>query len=68
MGKHNCLGHHVDCYCVNQITIGAHSTVSQYSFLCTASHDYTDLAMPLTTVPNCRDESETNNKQQTGCF
>lgn len=51
MGDHSCLSHHVDCYCVNQITIGAHSTVSQYSFLCTASHDYTDPAMPLTTAP-----------------
>ena len=51
MGDHSCLSHHVDCYCVDRITLGAHSTVSQYSFLCTASHDYTDPAMPLTTAP-----------------
>ncbi|MBL8252346.1 MAG: putative colanic acid biosynthesis acetyltransferase [Candidatus Competibacter sp.] len=51
MGEHSCLSHHVDCYCVDNIVLGAHSTVSQYSFLCTASHDYTDPAMPLTTAP-----------------
>jgi putative colanic acid biosynthesis acetyltransferase WcaF len=51
MGDYSCLSHNVDCYCVDRITLGAHSTVSQYSFLCTASHDYTDPAMPLTTAP-----------------
>jgi len=51
MGAHSCLSHQVDCYCVDRITLGAHTTVSQYSFLCTASHDYTDPAMPLTTAP-----------------
>ena len=51
MGAHSCLSHQVDCYSVDRITLGAHSTVSQYSFLCTASHDYTDPAMPLTTAP-----------------
>ena len=51
MGAHSCLSHQVDCYCVERITLGAHTTVSQYSFLCTASHDYTDPAMPLTTAP-----------------
>jgi putative colanic acid biosynthesis acetyltransferase WcaF len=51
MGDHSCLSHYVDCYCVDKITLGAHSTVSQYSFLCTASHDYTDPFMPLVTGP-----------------
>jgi putative colanic acid biosynthesis acetyltransferase WcaF len=51
MGDHSCLGEHVDCYCVDRIRIGAHAIVSQYSFLCTASHDYTDPAMPLVTAP-----------------
>lgn len=51
MGDHACISEGVDCYCVDKITIGAHSTVSQYSFLCTASHDYTDRAMPLVTAP-----------------
>ena len=51
MGDHACLSEGVDCYCVDKITIGAHSTVSQYSFLCAASHDYTSAAMPLVTGP-----------------
>lgn len=51
MGDHSCLGEQVDCYCVDKIRIGAHTTVSQYSFLCTASHDYTNPAMPLVTAP-----------------
>lgn len=51
MGEHSSLGHNTDCYCVEKILIGAHSTVSQYSFLCTASHDCTSPTMPLTTAP-----------------
>jgi putative colanic acid biosynthesis acetyltransferase WcaF len=51
MGDHSCLSDNVDCYCVDKIRIGKNATVSQYSFLCTASHDYTDPAMPLLTAP-----------------
>ena len=51
MGDHSCLSEGVDCYCVDKIRIGAHSTISQYSFLCTASHDYTKSSMPLVTAP-----------------
>ncbi len=51
MGDHSCLSENVDCYCVDKIRIGAYSTVSQYSFLCSASHDYTQEAMPLVTAP-----------------
>ena len=51
MGDHSCLSEQVDCYCVDKITIGAYSTVSQYSFLCTSSHDYTKASMPLVTAP-----------------
>ena len=51
MGDHSCLAPHVDCYCVARIKIGAHSTVSQYSYLCTASHDIEHPQMPLITAP-----------------
>lgn len=51
MGDYSCLGDWVDCYSVDKIRVGAHATVSQYSFLCTASHDYTDPSMPLVTAP-----------------
>ena len=47
----SCLADHVDCYCMNVITLREYSTVSQYAFLCTGSHDSTDLALPLTTAP-----------------
>lgn len=51
MGDHACLGPDVDCYNVAGIELGAYATVSQYSFLCGATHDYTDLAMPLVRKP-----------------
>jgi len=51
MGDHSCLSEGVDCYCVAKISIGAHSTVSQYSFLCTASHDHSKAVMPLVAAP-----------------
>ena len=51
MGAYSTLGDQVDCYCVGQIRLGDHSTVSQYSFLCTASHDYTRANLPLIIAP-----------------
>ena len=51
MGSHSCLADEVDCYCVAPIRLGAHATVSQYSYLCSASHDYRDVAMPLVIAP-----------------
>ncbi len=46
-----CLADDVDCYCVAPVRIGAHATVSQYSYLCTASHDFRDPSMPLVAAP-----------------
>ena len=51
MGDDSCLSHQVDCYCVDKIFLGPRVTVSQYSFLCSASHDYTLRSMPLVTAP-----------------
>jgi len=51
MQSHSCLADDVDCYCVAAISVGAHATVSQYSYLCSASHDYRDRAMPLVVAP-----------------
>lgn len=57
LGNHATISEQVDCYCVDKIRIGDYSTVSQYSFLCTASHDYLDSSilhdpcMPLVTAP-----------------
>jgi putative colanic acid biosynthesis acetyltransferase WcaF len=51
MGPHSCLADNVDCYCVAPIRVGEHATVSQYSYLCAASHDYRDIEMPLVVAP-----------------
>jgi len=51
MGDYACLAFDVDCYCVDRIVIGAHATISQYVFLCTASHDISDPHMALVTAP-----------------
>jgi putative colanic acid biosynthesis acetyltransferase WcaF len=51
MGDYSCLSYKVDCYCIDRILIGAHSTVSQYSYLCGASHDHEDPHMALITAP-----------------
>jgi putative colanic acid biosynthesis acetyltransferase WcaF len=47
----SCLSDHVDCYCVAPVTIGPYATVSQYSYLCSASHDYRDPTLPLVIAP-----------------
>ena len=47
MGDHSTIAPDVDCYCAGPISIGSHSTVSQYSYLCGASHDFEMSNMPL---------------------
>ena len=51
MEDHSCIADDVDCYCVAPVTIGVHATVSQYSYLCAASHDFRDESMPLVVAP-----------------
>lgn len=51
MGDDSCLADGVDCYCVAKVTIGAKTTISQYSYICTASHDYSLDTMPLVVAP-----------------
>lgn len=51
MEEGSCIGDRTDIYSVAPVTIGAHSTVSHYSFVCTASHDFEDPGHPLTTAP-----------------
>ena len=47
MKKKSCLSYKTIIYNVSPISIGDFSCVSQYTFLCTASHDYEKIAMPL---------------------
>lgn len=51
MEEYSCLASNVDCYNVNIVKIGKHSTVSQKAFLCTASHDIYNVKNPLITAP-----------------
>ncbi len=51
MDEYSCLASDVDCYNVDKVMIGANSTVSQGSYLCTASHDITDPKNHLVTKP-----------------
>ena len=51
MGAYSCLAPYVDCYNTGLIKIGAHSTVSQKSYLCASSHDITDPHHSLVTAP-----------------
>jgi putative colanic acid biosynthesis acetyltransferase WcaF len=51
MGEFSCLAFSVDCYSVARVSIEPHATVSQYAYLCTASHDITDPHMKLVAAP-----------------
>ena len=51
MRDYSCLAPEVDCYNVDKIIIGKHSTVSQKSYLCSASHDVSKSLNPLITAP-----------------
>ncbi|MBR6371671.1 MAG: putative colanic acid biosynthesis acetyltransferase [Victivallales bacterium] len=51
MGEHSCLADEVDCYNVAPVKIGDNTTVSQKSYICTASHDITKSNLPLITAP-----------------
>lgn len=46
LGAYCSIGAYVDCYSVGKIRIGDYVTVSQRTFLCTASHDYKYLDTP----------------------
>ncbi len=51
LGDHATVSHGVDVYNVARIDIGAHATISQRAFLCTATHGIDHPNMPLVTAP-----------------
>ena len=51
MGDYATVSHGVDLYNVDQIDIGAHATISQRAFICTATHEVDHPNMPLVTAP-----------------
>lgn len=51
MKANSILADDVDCYNVDRVTLEEGAIVSQYAFLCTASHDVHDPNFPLVTAP-----------------
>jgi putative colanic acid biosynthesis acetyltransferase WcaF len=51
MGAHTGIGDWADCYCVDKVTLGEGAVVSQYAYICTASHDISDPGKRLVTKP-----------------
>lgn len=51
MGPHATIADDVDVYCVDQISIGERSVISQYTYLCGATHDHTLRSRPLVPKP-----------------
>ena len=51
MGKNSSLGPKVDCYNQGKIGIGANTVISQKTYLCASTHDYTKKNFPLILKP-----------------
>jgi putative colanic acid biosynthesis acetyltransferase WcaF len=51
MGPRATIADDVDVYCVAPIVLGTRAIVSQYGYLCGASHDFDDPRRPLTPAP-----------------
>lgn len=51
MGPYATIADDVDVYCVDRVTIGESSVISQYTYLCGATHDHTLRSRPLTPMP-----------------
>ena len=51
MGNYSCLGPKVDCYNQGMIIIGDDVTISQKTYLCASSHDFTSLSHELFLAP-----------------
>lgn len=51
MADGSALGPHVICYSMDKITIGRNTTVSQYAYLCTGTHDIRHPNFLLITKP-----------------
>ena len=47
IGDNSWIGDHVDLYTLGEIIIGNNSVISQRSYLCTGSHDFTKVDFPI---------------------
>jgi putative colanic acid biosynthesis acetyltransferase WcaF len=51
IGDHCWIGDNATLYSVGTITIGEHSVVSQDAYVCSGTHDYSDISFPLVVSP-----------------
>lgn len=51
IGDYSWIGDDVVLYTLGEIEIGSHSVISQRSYLCAGSHDYTDIGFAITNPP-----------------
>ncbi len=51
MDEYSSLSDYVYCYNVDEVTLGPNAIVSQFTILCTASHNIRNLNFPLVTKP-----------------
>ena len=51
VGAHTAIGDHAIIFCLGPIDIGARCTISQYTHICSASHDHTRADMALIMDP-----------------
>lgn len=51
LGDHCWIGDDVVLYSLGDVTVGAHAVVSQGSYLCTGSHDPTEVTFPIYAEP-----------------
>lgn len=56
IGEYAAMGPEVDCYNQGRITIKKNATISQKSYLCASSHDYTSKYHTLYVAPICIEE------------
>lgn len=51
IGDFSCVGPHVELYSKDKISIGNNVVISQWAYICTASHDISSRTMKLKTAP-----------------
>ena len=51
VGDHSWIGDDVVLYSLGEINIGSHTVISQKSYICTGSHDYTSLSFDIFSKP-----------------
>jgi len=51
IGDYSWIGDYVELYTLGTIKIGEHVVISQKSYLCTGSHDFTSLSFDIFTKP-----------------